>query len=127
MLLFCRVMSLIICVFQKAADLVTVNITALVLVGFQVFEMCFMYKITVFQITRAVLPLLLAQGKGHIVNISSDLGKKPSVGAALYGASKTFVDYFSKALDCEYKSHGIRVQVCADFHSNFANNRPTCC
>jgi 17beta-estradiol 17-dehydrogenase / very-long-chain 3-oxoacyl-CoA reductase len=77
---------------EKTIEAITVNITALVLV------------------TRAVLPLLLAQGKGYILNMSSGLGEKPAPGEALYSAGKTFVDYFSEALDYEYKSKGVRIQ-----------------
>ncbi|OQV19654.1 putative Very-long-chain 3-oxoacyl-CoA reductase-A [Hypsibius exemplaris] len=77
---------------EKAVDMVNVNITAVVLV------------------TRAVLPIMLAQGKGYIMNMSSGLGEKPVIGMALYAASKTFIDYFSQALDYEYKCKGVRVQ-----------------
>ncbi|XP_055343019.1 uncharacterized protein LOC129591408 [Paramacrobiotus metropolitanus] len=77
---------------EKAVEMITVNITALVL------------------ITRAVLPLLIAQGSGYIVNISSLLGEKPVKGSALYAAGKTFVDYFSQSLDWEYRDKGVHVQ-----------------
>ncbi len=46
----------------------------------------------------AVFDQMTAQGRGHIVNMSSIYGNRPTAGAAVYGATKAAVDYFSHAL-----------------------------
>ena len=46
----------------------------------------------------AAFDQMMAQGRGHIVNLSSIYGNRPTAGAAVYGATKAAVDYFSHAL-----------------------------
>jgi NADP-dependent 3-hydroxy acid dehydrogenase YdfG len=46
----------------------------------------------------AVYDQMVAQGRGHIVNISSIYGNRPAAGSAVYGATKAAVDYLSHAL-----------------------------
>lgn len=46
---------------------------------------------------------------GTILNVSSALSFLPSPGAAVYGATKAFINSFSAALDIELESKGIRV------------------
>jgi NADP-dependent 3-hydroxy acid dehydrogenase YdfG len=53
---------------------------------------------------------MMAQGDGHVVNMSSIYGNFPVVGAAVYGASKAAVDYFSHSLRQESQGR-IRVTV----------------
>lgn len=58
----------------------------------------------------AVYDQMIAQGRGHVVNLSSIYGNFPSAGAAVYGATKAAVDYFSGAL--RHESRGkIKVTV----------------
>ncbi|XP_064637306.1 uncharacterized protein LOC135493708 isoform X2 [Lineus longissimus] len=57
----------------------------------------------------AVLPGMLDRGSGHIVNITSDAGRKPFPGLAAYTGSKFFVEGFSQAMRMELKDTGIRV------------------
>jgi NADP-dependent 3-hydroxy acid dehydrogenase YdfG len=58
----------------------------------------------------AVHDQMIAQGRGHVVNLSSIYGNFPSAGAAVYGATKAAVDYFSGAL--RHESRGkIKVTV----------------
>lgn len=57
----------------------------------------------------AVLDGMLQRGNGHIVNISSDAGRKAFVGLAVYSGSKFFVEGFSQALRLETAGKGIRV------------------
>ena len=52
----------------------------------------------------------MAQGRGHIVNLSSIYGNHPAAGAAVYGATKAAVDYFSHALRQEARGK-IKVTV----------------
>lgn len=63
------------------------------------------------QICHAVLPRLLAQGRGHIVNIGSDLGRRPLANMAPYVASKHGLAGFSHSLLREVKAHGVRVSL----------------
>ena len=60
--------------------------------------------------TRLVLPGMISQKKGAIVNISSAAGVTTSPLLAQYSAAKSYVAMFSKALNAEYKSKGIHVQ-----------------
>jgi short-subunit dehydrogenase len=63
------------------------------------------------QICHAVLPKLLAQGRGHIVNIGSDLGRRPLANMAPYVASKHGLAGFSHSLLREVKAQGVRVSL----------------
>ncbi len=63
----------------------------------------------VFHLTRAAWPLMLAQGGGVIVNISSRASDDPFPGFSVYGASKAWVNLFSRATADEGKPHNIRV------------------
>lgn len=60
--------------------------------------------------TRFVLPQMLAQKRGAIVNIGSAAGVSTSPLLAQYGAAKSYVAMFSRALNAEYASKGIHVQ-----------------
>src|SRR6266699_2260063 len=61
--------------------------------------------------THAVLPLMKAQGSGHIVNISSEAGRIAREGIGVYSATKFGVVAFSEALRQEISPHHIRVTV----------------
>jgi len=63
----------------------------------------------VYHMTRAVLPLMIEQQSGDIVNIGSVAGLKYSPGFALYSATKFAVRAFSEALRNEAQAHNIRV------------------
>lgn len=58
----------------------------------------------------AVHDQMLAQGRGHVINISSIYGNTPTAGAAIYGATKAAIDYFSHALRQESRGK-IKVTV----------------
>jgi 3-dehydrosphinganine reductase len=60
---------------------------------------------------RAVLPLMMARAKGHIVNVSSIGGVIGAFGYTAYGASKFAVYGFTEALRAEMKPHGIGVSL----------------
>ena len=57
----------------------------------------------------AVLPRMLARGRGHIVTISSDAGRKVFPGLSVYSASKFFVEALSQGLRLEAAGTGIKV------------------
>lgn len=65
----------------------------------------------VFRMTRAVLPQMLTQGRGAIVNISSvaSLVGLPTLPA--YAASKGAIDAVTRALAVDYAKEGIRCNV----------------
>lgn len=58
----------------------------------------------------AVHDQMMAQGRGHVVNVSSIYGNRASAGAAVYGATKAAVDYFTHALRQEARGK-IKVSV----------------
>ena len=60
-------------------------------------------------LTRAVLPGMVARGRGHIVNISSTAGAWPYPGGNVYGASKAFVQQFSRNLRADLLGTPVRV------------------
>ncbi|MBA2343788.1 MAG: SDR family oxidoreductase, partial [Rubrobacter sp.] len=57
----------------------------------------------------AALPGMLTRGKGHIVTISSDAGRKVFPGLAVYSASKFFVEALSQGLRLEMAGTGVKV------------------
>jgi len=57
----------------------------------------------------AVLPGMLARGRGHIVTISSDAGRQVFPGLAAYSASKFFVEALSRTLRLETAGTGLKV------------------
>ncbi|PZV07663.1 MAG: oxidoreductase [Leptolyngbya sp.] len=61
--------------------------------------------------THAALPLMKAQGGGHIVNISSVAGRFANAGSGVYNASKWAVGAFSEALRKEVYQNNIRVTI----------------
>jgi 3-hydroxy acid dehydrogenase/malonic semialdehyde reductase len=59
--------------------------------------------------TRAVLPGMVARGRGHVINLGSVAGSYPYPGGNVYGASKAFVHQFSLNLRSDLHGTGIRV------------------
>ena len=66
---------------------------------------------SVFLTCRAVLPKMIEQKSGHIINISSRVGVVPAGGVAPYTAAKSGVIGFSRSLALELKSDNIKVNV----------------
>lgn len=62
---------------------------------------------TSYNLVRAVLPAMLAQGHGHIITIAGGSGLDPAPGRALFGASKAAVITFTKGVARDYKQRGI--------------------
>ena len=65
----------------------------------------------VFRMTRAVLPQMLKQGKGAIVNISSIASLVGIPTSPAYAASKGALDALTRALAIDYANEGIRCNV----------------
>ena len=62
---------------------------------------------------RAVAPLMVEAGSGHIINISSLAGRNPLPNGAAYSASKWALNGLTYSLAEELRPHGIRVSVIA--------------
>ncbi len=60
-------------------------------------------------VTHALLPGMVARGRGHIVNIGSIAGEWPYPGGNVYGASKAFVRQFSLNLRADLLGTKLRV------------------
>lgn len=65
----------------------------------------------VMQICHAALPAMLGRGGGQIINIGSDLGRRPLANMAAYVASKHGLTGFSHSLLREVKDRGVRVSL----------------
>lgn len=63
------------------------------------------------QVCHAVLPRLLAQGSGHVVNVGSDLARRPLANMAVYAAAKHGLAGFSHSLLREVKAAGVKVSL----------------
>lgn len=57
----------------------------------------------------AVLPGMLERKRGHIVNISSNAGRKAFPGLAVYAATKFFVEALTQSLRLETVGSGVKV------------------
>lgn len=65
----------------------------------------------VFHTCQALLPLLVEQGGGVVVNIASDAGRVGSSGEAVYSATKGGVIAFTKTIAREVARSGVRANV----------------
>ncbi|MDO6429291.1 SDR family oxidoreductase [Flavitalea sp. BT771] len=62
-------------------------------------------------VTQAALPIMRAQGEGHIIQVSSILGVATLPVLGLYNASKFAVEGLSETLATEVKGFGIKVTL----------------
>jgi len=60
-------------------------------------------------VTRAIAPLMVARGSGHIFNIASIAGKEVYENGSVYCATKHAVDALSRAMRIDLLKHGIKV------------------
>lgn len=76
-------------------------------------------------VSRAVLPAMRRQHRGHIVNISSVAAVAHIPFQAFYSASKAAVSSYSCALDNEVSPYGVRVTAVelGDIHTGFTQAR----
>lgn len=76
-------------------------------------------------VSRAVLPSMRRQHRGHIVNISSVAAVAHIPFQAFYSASKAAVSSYSCALDNEVSPYGVRVTAVelGDIHTGFIQAR----
>ena len=66
---------------------------------------------SVFLVSRAVVPAMIRQGNGDIINISSLAGKNTFAGGGVYCASKWGVQGLSGCMAEDLRDYGIRVSV----------------
>ncbi len=81
------------CSEEELVRTIDVNFTALVL------------------LTRSVVGEMVERKKGHIINIASDLGRKPLAKMAVYAASKHAVVGFSQSVAREFREDGVKSTV----------------
>lgn len=60
-------------------------------------------------ITHCILPSMVKRGSGHIINIGSIAGNYAYPGGNVYGATKAFVEQFSRNLRADLYNKNIRV------------------
>ncbi|GLS99131.1 3-oxoacyl-ACP reductase [Sphingobium jiangsuense] len=79
-----------------------------------------------FYCNRAIVPLLLANGYGRIVNVASVAGKEGNPNASAYSASKAGVIGFTKSLGKELAGRGVIANALtpATFESPILNQLP---
>src|SRR5437667_6371870 len=74
-------------------------------------QMALVNMVALTSLTRHLLPQMIANRRGGILNVSSSAGFLPIPGDAVYAATKAYVTSFSEALRAELR--GIGVSVCA--------------
>jgi NADP-dependent 3-hydroxy acid dehydrogenase YdfG len=62
-------------------------------------------------VTRAVVPGMAERGHGHVVALTSPVGRAPRPFLATYSATKAAVNAFHDALRQELRTQGVRVSV----------------
>jgi gluconate 5-dehydrogenase/3-oxoacyl-[acyl-carrier protein] reductase len=60
---------------------------------------------------RAVLPVMMAQNSGAVINIASDAGKLATPGESVIGAGMAAIIQFTRGLAIEAKRNGIRANT----------------
>ena len=77
------------------------------------------------KLIRAVLPTMIENNQGAIVNVSSLGSWMPARGAAMYAATKAFLRVFSRSLKFELVGTDVKVQaLCPGFtHTEFHNSK----
>lgn len=61
------------------------------------------------ELTRVLLPGMVARDRGHVVTLGSTAGTYPYAGGNVYGATKAFVSQFTRNLRCDLLGHNVRV------------------
>jgi short-subunit dehydrogenase len=79
--------------FGRVNDMVQLNVVSLTL------------------LTHRLLPTMIAQKRGAILNVSSSASFLPMPGFAVYAATKAYVTSFSEALRMELRGTGVRVEA----------------
>ena len=64
-----------------------------------------------YHVTKALLPGMVARGRGHVCTIGSIAGRNSFVGGTAYTGTKNFVMGFSESLMLEVRDAGVAVSV----------------
>jgi NADP-dependent 3-hydroxy acid dehydrogenase YdfG len=64
-----------------------------------------------YHVTRAVLPGMIARGRGHICTVGSIASRSAFVGGSCYAGTKAFVTAWAESLMLEVRDHGVKVSV----------------
>ena len=72
-------------------------------------QMIHLHNTAVVELTYELLPAMIKQGQGGIINVSSMAGFQPVPFAAMYSATKSFLTTFSMALREELRPTGVKV------------------
>jgi uncharacterized protein len=72
-------------------------------------EMLQLNVLTLVELTRHLLPAMVANKSGGIINVSSTASFQPVPYTTVYGATKAFVTSFSMAVAEELRAYGIKV------------------
>lgn len=68
---------------------------------------------TVLNVTRTVLPVMIAQKRGAIVSIAASRGLRGGPGASIYSAAKAGIIVVTQSIAQEVGKHGVRVNSIA--------------
>lgn len=74
-------------------------------------KMLQLHVITSYSLIHLFLPMLKAQEKSYILNVSSIAGITPTPFKGVYSASKAFIAWLSRAIQRELKNTNVRVSV----------------
>lgn len=82
---------------------------------------------SLYRVTGALLPGMIARKRGQVVTIGSIGGRSAWVGGSCYGATKAFVTSWSESLMLEVREHGIKVAVVmpGGVATEFGGKKPT--
>ena len=64
-----------------------------------------------FLVTQAVLPIMMKQKSGSIINVSSSIGRSAYANFIAYATSKWGLEGFTQTLAAEVRSHNIRANT----------------
>lgn len=64
-----------------------------------------------FRVSHAVLPLMIEEGGGRIINVSTDAARGVTPGWSAHSAAKAGLDHFTRVLAAEVQPHGITVHA----------------
>jgi len=74
-------------------------------------QMMLVNMVALTRLTRGLLPAMIAQERGAILNVSSSASFLPIPNFAVYAATKAYVTSFSEALRSELRGTGVTVSV----------------